>query len=95
MNLFKQKSFSLGVFLSHLLLPCPILAILILQQSCDIIHCYSLLPKLLLSLSGCKGVGIQSTVIDIQGNAFTSNISRSATSIFKSKDLTDDYTSYV
>lgn len=25
----------------------------------------------------------------------TSNISRSATSIFKSKDLTDDYTSYV
>lgn len=45
MNLFKQKSFSLGVFLSHLLLFYPILAILILQQSCDIIHCYTLFPK--------------------------------------------------
>lgn len=69
MNLFKQKSFSLGVFLSHLLLLCPILAILILRQSCDIIHCYSLFPKLLLYLSGWKGVGVPSTVIDIQDNA--------------------------
>lgn len=69
MNLFKQKSFSLDVFLSHLLLLYPILAILILQQSCDIAHCYFLFPKLLLYLSGWKRVGVQSTVIDIQDNA--------------------------
>lgn len=43
MNLFKQKSSSLGSFLSHLLPPCPILPILISKQHCNIIYCYSLL----------------------------------------------------
>lgn len=99
MNLFKQKSSSLGTFLSHLFLLCAILPILISKQHCNIIYCYSLIFLSCFYKFRVREVVLRKymgLLIDSQKGISYSNVSKRIPINFLEKwGLSNDYTLYL